>query len=51
MTKTMPQNLENSLKKQSKRLVTSETLDQSDEETWPDQQKYNNKDKDKDKDI
>ena len=32
------------------RLVTFETLDQSDEETWPDQKKYNDKDKYKDKD-
>ena len=32
------------------RLVTFETLDQSDEEIWPDQQKDNEKDKDKDKD-
>ena len=32
------------------RLVTFETFDQSDEGTWPDQQKDNNKDKDKYKD-
>jgi len=34
------------------RLVTCETYDQSDEETWPDQPKdnYSNNDKDKDKD-
>ena len=31
------------------RLVTLETCDESDEETWPDQQKDNNKDKDNDK--
>ena len=30
--------------------MTFETFDQSDEETWPDQQKDNNKDKDNDKD-
>ena len=29
--------------------MTRETFDQSDEETWPDQQKDNNKDKDNDK--
>ena len=32
------------------RLVTLETCDESDEETWHDQQKNNNKDKDNDKD-
>ena len=32
------------------RLVTFETFDQSDEETWPDQKKDNDKDKYKDKD-
>ena len=31
-------------------LVTFETFDQSDEETWPDQKKYNDKDKCKYKD-
>ena len=30
--------LENTLKERSKRLVTFETFDQSDEETWPDRQ-------------
>jgi len=29
--------------------MTFETFDKSDEETWPDQQKYNDKDNDKDK--
>ena len=33
-----------------RRLVTFETFDQSDEWTWPDQQKYKYKDKYKDKD-
>ena len=33
-----------------KRLVTFETFDQSDKETWPDQKKDNDKDKYKDKD-
>ena len=32
------------------RLFTFETFDQSDEKTWPDQQKHNDKDKYKDKD-
>ena len=32
------------------RLVTLETFDQSDEGTWPDQQKDNDKDNHKDKD-
>ena len=32
------------------RLVTFETYDQSDKETWPDQKKYHDKDKDNDKD-
>ena len=32
------------------RLVTLETFDQGDEETWPDQKKDNDKDKYKDKD-
>ena len=45
--------LENTFKEQSQRLVTLETFDQSDEGTWPDQQKDNDKDKckgnDKDK--
>ena len=31
--------------------VTFETIDQSDEEAWPDQKKDNDKDKDKDKYI
>ena len=38
------------LKEQSQRLVTFETFDQSDEGTWPDQQKDNEKYEDKDKD-
>ena len=32
------------------RLLTFETFDQSDEKTWPDQQKDNDEDKDKYKD-
>ena len=32
------------------KLVTFETIDQSDEETWPDQKKDNDKDKYEDKD-
>ena len=43
--------LEKTQKERPKRHVTIETFDQSDEETWPDQQKDNNKDKDNDKDI
>ena len=39
------------IKKRPQRPVTFETFDQSDEETWPDQQKDNNDDKYKDKDI
>ena len=31
-------------------LLTIEAFDQSDEKTWPDQQKDNKKDKDKDND-
>ena len=42
--------MEKTLKEQPKRPVTIETFDQSDEETWPDQQKDNNKYKDNDKD-
>ena len=42
--------LENIHKEWSQRLMTFETFDQSDEETWPDQQKDKYKDKDKDKD-
>ena len=33
-------------KERSLRLVTFETFAQSDEKTWPDQKKYNDKDKD-----
>ena len=42
--------LENTFKEQSLTLLTFETFDQSDEKTWPDQQKDNDKDKCKDKD-
>ena len=42
---------ENTFKEQSLRLSTLETFDQSDGETWPDQQKDNNKDNDDDKYI
>ena len=42
--------LESAFKERSYRLVTFETFDQGDEETWPDQQKDNDKDKYKDKD-
>ena len=51
---TKKRHLENTLKKQSQRCVK---IDESDEETWPDQQKEddkdndNYKDKDNDKDI
>ena len=45
------ENLENTFKEQSLRLLAFETFLQSDEETWPDQQKDNNDDKYKDKDI
>ena len=41
--------LEYTFKERSLRLVTFETFDQSDEKTWPDQQKDNDKDKYKDK--
>ena len=34
----------------TQRLVTFETFDQGDEETWPDQPKDHDKDKDNDKD-
>ena len=34
----------------TQRLVTFETFDQSDEDTWPNQKKDNDKDKYKDKD-
>ena len=37
-------------KEQPERPVTFGTFDQSDEETWPDQKKDNDKDKYKDKD-
>ena len=47
--------LENTLKMWSPRLMTFETFDKSDEETWQqkdnDKDKYNEKDKDNDKDI
>ena len=43
--------LENTFKKQSLRLLTFETFDQSDEKTWADQQKDNDEDKDNDKHI
>ena len=36
------------IKEQPKRLVTFETYDQSDYETWPEQKKYHYKDKYKD---
>ena len=36
--------LKSALKEQSLRLVSYETFDQSDEETWLDQQKNNDKD-------
>ena len=42
--------LEDSIKERSQRLVTFETFDQSDGETWPDQKKDNDNDKYKDKD-
>ena len=42
--------LENTFKEPSLRLLTFETFDQSDEKTWPDQQKVNEEDKDKYKD-
>ena len=42
--------LKNTIIQHSERLVTFETCDQSDEETWPGQQKENNKDKDNDND-
>ena len=37
--------LENTFKEQSLTLLTFETFDQSDEKTWPDQQKDNDEDK------
>ena len=40
----------NNTREHSERLVTLLTFDQSDEETWTDQQKDTAKDKDKDKD-
>ena len=46
---TNNQSLQNSTE-WPERLVTFETFDQSDEETWPDQKKDNDKDKYKDKD-
>ena len=50
MTNTMTNNLENTLKECPWRLVTFETFDQSDEDTWTDQQKNNDKDNDSDND-
>ena len=38
-TKTMTNTLENTFKERPQRLVTFETFDQSDEGTWPEQQK------------
>ena len=48
MTKTMLDTFREHL--QSLRLLTFETFDQSDEKTWPDQQKDNDEDKYKDND-
>ena len=42
--------LKNTTIQHSERLVTLETCDESDEETWPDQPKDYDKDKDNDKD-
>ena len=42
--------VKNTTREHSERLVTLLTFDQSDEETWPDQQKDTAKDKDNDKD-
>ena len=42
--------LENIFKERPQRLVSFETFDQSDEGTWPDQQKDNDNDKDKNND-
>ena len=42
--------LKNTFKEQSLRLLAFETFDQSDEKTWPDQQKDNDEDKYKYKD-
>ena len=41
---------ESTFKEQYLRLLNFETFDQSDEETWPDQQKDNNEDKHNDND-
>ena len=41
--------LKNTIIQHSERLVTLETCDESDEETWPDQPKDYDKDNDKDK--
>ena len=38
--------VKNTIREHSERLVTLLTIDQSDEETWPDQQKDTAKDKD-----
>ena len=42
--------LKNTTIQHSERLVALETCDESNEETWPDQQKDKDKDKDDDKD-
>jgi len=42
--------VKNTTREHFERLVTFLTFDQSDEETWPDQQKDTAKDKDNDKD-
>ena len=41
--------LDSTLKERPQRLVTIDTFDQSDEETLPDQQKDNDRDKDNEK--
>ena len=43
----MTNNLKKIFNEQSLRFLAFETFDQSDENTWPDQQKDNNKDEDK----
>ena len=51
MTKTNTKTMTNTFREeQSLRLLTFETFDQSDEKTWPDQQKDNDEDKNKYKD-
>ena len=47
---TIKIHLESTFKEQYLRLLNFETFDQSDEETWPDQQKDNNEDKHNDND-